>query len=206
MEVLNIIICGVGGQGNVLLEQIIGQSAMEEGYQVRAADTFGATQRGGSVLSHLRLGHEVNSCLIPWGRCDIILGLEPSEAVRTASTFLIENGLVVVNTSPVLPPKVKSGEQNYPSFEIMLSLLRQLTQNIIHLDATTLAKENATERAMNVVMLGVLIGSGAVPMNPGMVKQVMLKRVGASLAQVNAQAFDTGFEIGKQKQATELEK
>jgi len=195
--VLNIIICGVGGQGNVLIEQIIGQSAIAEGYQVRAADTFGAAQRGGSVMSHLRIGHEGSSCLIPAGGCDIILGLEPSEAVRAASTFLIEDGLIIVNTCPILPPKVKMGELSYPSFEVMLDLLRQLTRNIVHLDATSLAKENATERAMNVVMLGVLMGSGAVPINPSMVKEVMLKRVGTSLAQVNVQAFDAGFEVGE---------
>ena len=197
MKELNIIISGVGGQGNILLEQIIGQAAMGEGYQVRAADTFGAAQRGGSVLSHLRLGHEISSCLIPWGGSHIVLGLEPSEALSAAAKFLRPDGLVVVNTAPVLPAKVKTGEMAYPSFDVISDLLKKLTKNIIHLDATALARENGTERSMNVVMLGALTGSGALPFSPETVKQAILKQMGPKLAELNYRPFEAGLAVGQ---------
>lgn len=197
MKELNIIICGVGGQGNLLLERILGHSAIKGGYQVRSADTFGAAQRGGSVLSHVRLGSEVSSSLVPQGRCHIILGLEPGEALDTAAKFLLKDGLVIVNTVPILPARVKAGELTYPSLERILGLLKELTQNVIDLDATTLARKKAgSERAMNMVMTGVLMGVDVLPISPNTVREV-IEQITGNLARVNLQAFEAGFEIGK---------
>jgi len=197
MRELNILICGVGGQGNVLLERVLGNSAMKEGYLVRGADTFGAAQRGGSVLSHIRIGSEVSSSLVPQGRCDIILGLEPGEALSTAVNFLRKDGLVIVNVCPILPAKVKVGDLTYPSIQTILGLLKKLTQNVIVLDATTLAKETTgSERAMNIVMIGTLMGVGVLPINSDTVIKVIERMTGGS----NIQAFKAGFEIGKRRQ------
>lgn len=200
MNEMNILISGVGGQGNVLLERIIGMSAIKEGYSVRAADTYGAAQRGGSVLSHLRLGSEVRSSLVPQGRCHIILGLEPGEALNTATKFLCKNGVVIVNTWPILPAKVKVGEWSYPPFEKILMLLKKLTPNVIELDATALARQvTGNERAMNIILLGVLIGSGILPISLETVREV-IEEVTGKFAQESIQAFEAGFEMGKKRQ------
>ena len=203
MEEINILISGVGGQGNVLLERIIGMSAIQEGYSVKAADTFGASQRGGSVLSHLRLGSAINSSLVPQGKGHIILGLEPGESLSAASKFLCPNGLVIVNTFPILPAKVKVGDSVYPPVEKILTLLKKLTPNVIELDATLLSRQaTGNERATNMVMLGVLIGSGILPVGPGTARIAIEETTGNFLRE-SILAFETGFEIGKKNQAGE---
>jgi indolepyruvate ferredoxin oxidoreductase beta subunit len=191
------IICGVGGQGNLLVERIIGMSAMRQGYSVRSADTFGAAQRGGSVLSHVRVGLELYSSLVPQGRCDVLIGLEPGEALTTSLKFLGNQSLALVNTCPFPPVKVKIGERTYPPVEKVLELLRKVTPHVIDLDATTLARETAgTERSMNVVMTGVLMGVGVLPLKPETVKETV-KELTGRFAEGNIRAFDAGFEIGK---------
>jgi len=203
MKEINIIISGVGGQGNVLLERVIGMSAIKEGYPVRAADTFGASQRGGSVLSHLRLGSEVRSSLIPQGRSHIILGLEPGEALGAAIKFLSTNGLIIVNMYPTLPAKVKVGEWIYPSAEKISKLLSKLTPNMIKLDATALARQvTGSERPMNLLMAGVLIALDVIPISVGTVKKV-IEQMAGSFAQESILAFETGFKFGREKQTTQ---
>ena len=200
MKEINILISGVGGQGNILLERIIGMSAIEEGYSVKAADTFGASQRGGSVLSHLRLGSVINSSLISQGKGHIILGLEPGEALNTASKFLCKNGLVIINTSPILPAPVKVGDRVYPPVEKILMLLKKLTPNVIEMDATLLARQaTGNERATNMVMLGVLIGLGILPVSPGKAR-VAIEETAANFSRESIHAFEVGFEIGEKKQ------
>ena len=204
MKEINILISGVGGQGNVLLERIIGMSAINEGYSIRAADTFGAAQRGGSVLSHLRMGSEVSSSMVPQGRCHILLGLEPGEALNTAVKFLCKNGLVIVNTFPIFPAKVKVGEWTYPPVEKILILLKELTSNVIALDATALARQTTgSEKAMNIVLLGVLTGSAILPIPPDTVRKAIEETTG-KFARESIKAFDAGFEIGQQRQPIDL--
>jgi indolepyruvate ferredoxin oxidoreductase beta subunit len=199
MKKLNIIIAGVGGQGNVLLEEIIGVSAMKEGYEVRGADTFGASQRGGSVVSHLRLGEDIDLCLVPEKTAHIVVGLEPCEALRAARELIRENGLLVYNTSPILPVPVKTGAATYPSPGVITGLMRKLTRNIVCLDATALCKEKGSPRSINIAMLGVLMGLEALPLSLDVVREVMLELLGYKSADANASIFETGFRIGQQE-------
>lgn len=206
MQELNIIICGVGGQGNVLIERIIGNSAIKKGYFIRAADTFGAAQRGGTVLSHVRIGSEVSSSLIPQGRCHVILGLEPRDTLDAATKFLIKDGLVIVNTAIITPAKVKTAEWVYPPLETIMGLLKELTPNVIELDATALARKTAgSERSMNFVMMGALLGTGVLPLNPDTVRAEIEQSTGR-LAKANIRAFEAGFKIGKERQVADLVK
>ena len=98
----DILVCGVGGQGTVLLSKLIASSSMNSGYAVHSAETIGMAQRGGSVTSHIRIGDKAFSPLIPLGNADLILAFEPSEAVRNIN-FLKEDGIVIVNSTPVAP-------------------------------------------------------------------------------------------------------
>ena len=194
----NIIISGVGGQGNILLEKVIGLGAIHGGFQVRAADTFGASQRGGSVLSHVRIGKHVASSLIPLCGADIIVGLEPRETLDTAVKYLRKDGLIIINTAIVLPAKVRSGEHRYPPLDMIIGLLTDLTRNVIVLDATRLAIQAAgTDKAMNVVMGGALIGTDALPIKPETIRKI-LKDTMRKTAETNLKAFDTGFEAVKE--------
>ncbi|MBQ4347177.1 MAG: 2-oxoacid:acceptor oxidoreductase family protein, partial [Firmicutes bacterium] len=96
------IICGVGGQGSVLLSRLLAQCALYKGISARTAETIGMAQRGGSVTSHVRTGKTVHSPLIPKGGADLLLGLEPAEALRGLS-FLKPGGIAVVSKSAVVP-------------------------------------------------------------------------------------------------------
>jgi indolepyruvate ferredoxin oxidoreductase beta subunit len=196
MEELNMIICGVGGQGNLLVERIIGVSAMQEGYSVWSADPFGAAQRGGSVLSHVRVGVQLYSSLVPQGKCDVLMDLEPGEALNQSLRFLGRQGLAIVNTCPFFPVKVKVGERAYPPVEKILKVLREITPHVIDLDATALARKTAgSERSMNVVMTGVLMGAGVLELKPETVKETVQELTGR-FAEGNLRAFEAGFEIG----------
>jgi indolepyruvate ferredoxin oxidoreductase beta subunit len=94
--VINCILAGVGGQGTVLASKLIAQAAMDKGQNVRTAETIGMAQRGGCVVSHVRVGDEIFSPLIPKHTADIIIGFEPAEAVRCLS-YLKKDGTVVVS-------------------------------------------------------------------------------------------------------------
>ena len=116
----DILICGVGGQGTVLASKIIAAAAMEEGSPVHSAETIGMAQRGGSVTSHVRIGGEAYSPLIPFGGADMLLAFEPGEAVRNLR-YLKKGGIAVVNTSAVKPVTESLKETGYDGI-IMLGV------------------------------------------------------------------------------------
>jgi indolepyruvate ferredoxin oxidoreductase beta subunit len=196
---LNMLICGVGGQGNVLFEKIIGISAVREGFSIRAADTFGASQRGGSVVSHIRLGTNVYSSLVPRCECDILVGLEPVETLRTAVSFLKDNGILIFNTTSIPTSKIKSGEETYPNIDNIKKILNKLTKNLIEINASALSKKvTGSEHALNMTLVGVLLGIKALPLNSQTVKSVIYEKTG-TFAKKNIRAFDLGYEVGAKK-------
>ncbi|MEW5724927.1 MAG: indolepyruvate oxidoreductase subunit beta [Thermodesulfobacteriota bacterium] len=193
------LICGVGGQGNLLLERIIGLSAVRAGLPVKAADTFGAAQRGGSVLSHLRIGTEVVSSLVAQRSCHLLVGLEPGEALKVAEEYLAPEGLGIVNTAPILPARVKAGLNTYPAVAEIMAALERVAGRIVSLEATALARKTAgTPRAMNMVMLGVLAGLEQLPIATELLEQIIQETTGR-LAEGNLRAFRAGREVGEKK-------
>lgn len=198
---LNLLICGVGGQGNLLLERIIGRCCVRAGLPVRAADTFGAAQRGGSVLSHLRMGTDVSSSLIERKRCHILVGLEPGEALKVSEEYLAPKGLCLVNTAPVLPPVVKAGDADYPPVSEIMNALKRLDGHIVDLEATAMAEQHAgSPQSMNIVMLGALTGLRQLPVRTADIEMVIKEAVGR-LAEQNLKAFRAGLEAGDRKRA-----
>ena len=119
----DILICGVGGQGTVLASKIIAAAAMEEGSSVHSAETIGMAQRGGSVTSHVRVGENACSPLIPFGGADMLLAFEPGEAVRNLR-YLKKGGIAVVNTTAVKPVTESLRDTGYDGSE-MTTYLRQ---------------------------------------------------------------------------------
>ncbi|GAH36815.1 unnamed protein product, partial [marine sediment metagenome] len=98
----NILITGVGGQGVILMSELLGKAAVEEGLKIRGSEILGMAVRGGSVTSIIRIGDEVYGPLIPLGKCDTLIGMEPSEALRNI-TYLSKSSLVILNTAAIVP-------------------------------------------------------------------------------------------------------
>ena len=191
----DILICGVGGQGTVLASKIIAAAAMEEGSPVHSAETIGMAQRGGSVTSHVRIGGEAHSPLIPFGGADMLLAFEPGEAVRNLR-YLKKGGIAVVNTCAVKPVTESLKDTGYDGSEMTAYLKGKC--NCIFVNAEEVCKPFGSTRFFNIIMLGVAAGSGHL----GLGKEILLKqieqRVPSRFLDVNLRAFQTGIEIAGQ--------
>lgn len=162
---LDLIIAGVGGQGSLFASKVIAQAAFYQGVSVRVAETYGVAQRGGSVYSQIRLGYQVCGPMIPKGSCQLILGLEPIEAMRRAAEYLAPGGTVILNTRVNEPLETKMGRQ--PSLDVA-TIRRELAKleaaTVLEVDARTLALEAGGPGTMNVVMIGALLSLDHFPL------------------------------------------
>ena len=187
-SVCDIVLVGVGGQGVILLSNIIGKAALKAGYPVRGAETHGMAQRGGSVMNHIRLGCEYGP-LVPAGDADVLLAFEPAEALRYVH-YLSTDGIALVNTYPVHPTTVTTGQFTYPSLEEILTPLQRVCNKLKTIDATKLAVDAGNPQAMNVVMLGAL--SVYIPLREEELIEALSVSVPAKFLEVNRRAFEFG--------------
>lgn len=163
---LNLIISGVGGQGSLFASRIIAQAALEEGFSIRVAETYGVTQRGGPVYSQIRIGHKVCGPLIPRGRCNLILGLEPIETLRRAADYLAPGGSVTINIRADVPLETKLGRQPDLSLvAIREELWRLDAGELLEVDARTMAERAGGAGSTNVFMVGTLFGFDVFPLS-----------------------------------------
>ena len=193
---LNIIIAGVGGQGVVLMSEILGNAAVRDGLKVRGSEVLGMAQRGGSVFSNIRLGDEVYSPMTPDGKCDVLISLEPSEALRNIQ-YLNSKSIVIMSNRKVIPATVSMGKSTYPEIDQIQKKLESVTARVLALDAVEIAEKAGNRQSSNVVMLGALFGSGKMPIKIETVKEAIRERVPAKAADVNLKAFDMGYELIK---------
>ena len=158
---VNVILAGVGGQGAVLASKLLARAAMERGLPVKTAETIGMAQRGGSVVSHVRMGECAHSPLIGRGRADAIVAFEPAEAVRQLP-FLRPGGMVVTSDAPVVPVSAATGGPAY-DLPAVRSYLRERVgeKNLSVVDAAAAEVELGTAKALNVVLLGAAARAGA---------------------------------------------
>jgi indolepyruvate ferredoxin oxidoreductase beta subunit len=191
---VNIIICGVGGQGVVLMSELLGNAAVRDGVAVKGSEVLGMAQRGGSVFSNIRLGGDTLAPLTPEGRCDILIAVEPSEALRNIQ-YLARDSVVVLNTRQVYPYTVFLGQSGYPEIDQIKDRLNAVTTRIITLDATALAQQAGSIQAANVVMLGALYGTGLLPVTVETARAGILSRFKAKVGEINTKAFDLGYEM-----------
>lgn len=162
---INLIITGVGGQGNILMSRLIGQGLVEKGYQVTIGETYGASQRGGSVASHVRISMECPySPVTPEGDADIILGLEPLESLRLLALYGSPATFVISNIRPVYPMAVVLGEAEYPLLSRIKDLIGELSCEAWYLDASKIAIGLGAPILTNIVMTGALLGTGLLPL------------------------------------------
>ena len=192
---MDILICGVGGQGTVLASKIIAAAAMEEGNPVHSAETIGMAQRGGSVTSHVRIGTEAFSPLIPFGGADMLLAFEPGEAVRNLR-YLKKNGIAVVNTSAVKPVTESLKDTGYDGREMTEYLKGKC--RCIFVNAEEVCRPFGSTKFFNVIMLGVAAGSGHLGLEKDTVLKQIEQRVPSRFLDVNIRAFNAGIEIAGQ--------
>ena len=184
----DLVIVGVGGQGVILISDVIGRAAVLAEKPVCGAETHGMAQRGGSVINHTRIGCSF-SPLVALGGADVLLALEPGEALRFAQ-YLSPEGVALVNTRPVLPATVTAGLASYPPIPEILSSLGQHCRRVLDMDATALASRAGTAQAMNVVMLGAL--SQFIPLSEESILQSLARVVPPRFLEVNKRAFALG--------------
>ncbi|KKM10094.1 hypothetical protein SY88_15760 [Clostridiales bacterium PH28_bin88] len=189
----NIVITGVGGQGNVLASQMVALTAAECGFRVTVGETFGASQRGGSVMSHVRLfRHEALGPLIPKGSADIVMGFEPLETLRILKEYGNPGTAVIMNTRPVYPLGVLIGETSYPSLDAVVEVVRRMSRELQTVEATQLAMEAGNAVAANMVMVGALAGSGLLPVAEGDYRRVIAGQFRGEVLDLNLKAFQLG--------------
>jgi len=193
----NILITGVGGQGVILMSELLGKAAVADGLRVRGSEILGMAVRGGSVTSSIRLGDEVYGPLIPMGKCHTLIGMEPSEALRNIA-YLSKSSLVIINTAVTIPFTVSVGESKYPSLEEILGKLSQASDRTIQLDAAQLAEQAGNLLTTNIVMLGALFGTELLPIKMATIKETIQAHFPAKVAPVNTKAFDLGYEACQQ--------
>ena len=190
---LNIIITGVGGQGNIQASFIIASTAVQNGLFVSVGETYGASQRGGVVMSHIRLSEETQyGPLIPKGKAHVILGFEPVESLRTIGDFGNKETKAIVNPRPVYPIDVLSGEATYPATNEVLKAIKDLVYSVHVVEATELAKEAGDTLMQNIVMVGCLVASGFTPLKVEAVRGVIKEIFAGKNPEANLKAFELG--------------
>jgi len=190
----NLIITGVGGQGNVLASKLIGNMLSDKGYYVTIGETFGASQRGGSVMSHLRISSEsILSPQIPRGKAHMVVALEPTEALRVLREYGNPDVKVITNTRPVYSVGVICGELNYPSGDDLRRWMEKLSKAHWFIDATEEAVKLGNPILGNVLLVGALAGVGDLPLDRDGFREVMAHTMPPDKLEINVTAFDKGL-------------
>ncbi len=196
-DCLNVIITGVGGQGNILASHILASAAIAEGYHATIGETYGQSQRGGAVMSHVRLSKGIQfGPLIPEGGGDVIVGLEPMETLRVAAMYANPSTKVIVNPRPNYPLMVLYGAMEYPEVDELIKRLEEMTEVVKVVESTELAKKAGEAMASNVVMVGALAGSGWAPISVDTFTNVLEQVIPQKVLAINREAFRLGIESG----------
>jgi indolepyruvate ferredoxin oxidoreductase beta subunit len=192
----NIVIAGVGGQGSVMASRVLGNTLSRQDLYVTIGETFGASQRGGSVMSHLRISSETSwSPQIPQGRAHFIVALEPIEAIRVLKDYGNPDTQVLCNTRAIHPVGVIAGDLDYPSIEDLKTRLRELSSVFWFVDATDAALELGDPILGNIMMLGALADVCELPILREDFEAVISENVPAEKVEINLKAFDQGLKL-----------
>ena len=192
----NVVVTGVGGQGNVLASLLIGAVLVDQGYKVTIGETYGASQRGGSVMSHLRIsrGHQYGP-LMPPRAADLVIALEPAEAARILGQFGNPDTVAVVNTRPVYPVDVISGDLPYPDLDRLMATIRSLSRNSYFLPATEKALELGNPILSNIVLIGYASGAGLLPIDIEGLEKAIAEYLSPKKVAINREAFLCGVKM-----------
>jgi indolepyruvate ferredoxin oxidoreductase beta subunit len=186
----SILIIGVGGQGTLLASRVIGNAAIRNGWDVKVSEVHGMSQRGGSVVTYVRLSDKkVASPIIDGGGADYVLAFELLEALRGVQ-YLKKGGKMIINTQQINPMPVIIGDNAYP--EGILEKFDAAGLDYKAFDALTLAQDAGSDKSVNIVLLGVLATMMGMPKDFWL--DVMKETIPPALLEVNLKAFENGYE------------
>ncbi|MBA7612977.1 hypothetical protein ES703_20219 [subsurface metagenome] len=189
MKKLDLLITGAGGQGIILASDIIGETAIAAGYDVKKTDTIGMAQRGGSVISNVRIARQVWSPLIKQGEVDILLALEKLEAARWAY-YLRPGGIAILNNHALPPLAVSLENERYPGDKEIHDIIKRRTGRIYFIEGTRRARELGNIRTLNMFMLG--CASLFMPFPVRVWQDSISQRLPPNIRQINITAFNQG--------------
>ena len=191
MEPKKIVVIGVGGQGNLLATNLLGEAALTLGMPVVASEIHGMAQRGGIVESAVLLG-DISSPIISPGESDVFLSFEPLETLRGLSKCNRKT-VVITNTRSMQPFTAALGKGVYPPLEEMMSLIKAKIDKVSACDGSALAEKAGNPLSLNMVMLGALIGSETIPISAADMKETISTSTKKAFLESNLKAFDLGF-------------
>jgi indolepyruvate ferredoxin oxidoreductase beta subunit len=202
--ILNCLITGVGGQGTVLVSRLIGDAAIAKGLDVRGSETIGMAQRGGCVVSHIRIGENIHSPLIPPAKANIIIAFEPAEAVRVIS-FLAPGGRMIVLDRGVMPVSSALGKTPYKPAEMLVFLKAEFArpkedqvaqaddeERLIIISGDELIKKCGDPKVLNTALLGIALEKKFFPFTAADILEVLKKRIPAKYLEMNVKALGLG--------------
>lgn len=184
---LDIMIVGVGGQGTLLTSRVLGTVALKIGYDVKVSEVHGMSQRGGSVVTYVKMGKKIYSPLIEKGEADVILAFEELEAYRWLE-YLKNGGKMIVNTQKINPMPVIIGKAKYP--ENIIKKIEDKQINISSIDALKIAKDSGNIKAVNMVLAGLMAAGTDIDKDVWL--DAMKEVIPAKLLDVNLRAFEAG--------------
>ncbi len=192
-EPVNFIVSGVGGQGNVMISLIVGGALVDMGYYVAVGETYGSSQRGGSVMSHVRISaNKQYGPLIPEGQAHIILGMEPVETVRMFRQFGNEHVVTIVNPRPI--PAVGMIYDKYPEIPVLLQHIRNMSAKIYVVNATEEAQKLGNPILANMVLIGALVETSLLPIEEKDIR-LSIEELFPKAIDINMKALKLGREI-----------
>jgi indolepyruvate ferredoxin oxidoreductase beta subunit len=189
-KITNILLVGVGGQGILLASEILSEAAMLAGFDVKKSEIHGMSQRGGSVVSHVRYGTEVFSPIVPEGEGDILFGFELMETVRSLP-LLKQGGSVIANDLQISPPSVLMGQETYPAG--LPERIKKQFDDFLLLDGQKMASDAGNVKAANTVLLGAVSKRLDIP--EGFWILALEKMVPAKALEINKRAFQMGRQL-----------
>ncbi len=189
----NIVVTGVGGQGNVMASRVLSNMLVRRGFRITIGETFGMSQRGGAVMSHIRVSARSQwSPQIPRGRADLVVALEPVEALRVLTAYGHSGVKVVINTRPIYPVGVITGALDYPPLRDIEDSVRSLSSGAWFLDATDEALKLGNPILGNIIMIGAATAIRELPVDREDFQEVIRQTLTPDKLAVNLQAFDIG--------------
>ena len=193
---INLIITGVGGQGNVLAAKLLASAILSQGMEVTVGDVYGLTQRGGSVASHVRWTRgEPLPPLVPRDSLDIVLAFEPMEGLRIINQFGYTGTKAIVNETPVIPVGVQAGRVEYPETDDLRASLQICTAELLMVNGTDAAHKIGHIQVLNLVMLGALVGSGWIGSGIEFFENTIRDLIPETYLERNLRAFRLGMTL-----------
>jgi len=193
---INIAITGVGGQGVLTLAEILAKAALHCGFNVRVGEIHGMAQRGGHVVCTVRMGDNAKGPIIDSGSAHLLVGFEPIETLREIH-LVKQGGCVLMSSHVQYPVAVSMGQAEYPSHNEIIKMMNKFTDKIIEFDALDLAVKAGSSRALNMVMLGAIIGTGLIPITEKAAFDVVKTTFPRKFEKINVGATKLGLEQAK---------